>query len=386
MYTNFARRHIDATGGVSILHFAGYGYPDTIKILQNEREVQIHFDQPRSDLPSWTPDWRIFSRPVALDPSNSAAMPFAATTSTASYSFCGMQLRVLASKVDTVSICGMPYSPTLCDGQKTTAYEVFADWMNLVMKHFPSPAWESLFAFTLVMDGKVKLVDHRDLEISTDEILSLFGHWLARNLCHSDNPGFGLEESSRYGNVAEEVCRNRRFFLTETGRMGLGLARIHPNASVYLIHGLKTPVVVDDRSEGDLLYGECFVQGLMYGEDSISANISNTQPSSWLRSFSVFPQRYKTKTSGLPFLSPSGGRQSAHSASSGVALFVTRAAQSITRFIALSTIKHMAMPSVSSSVLSVLRIVVRVPGIAPGPIWYTCRHSATLSLSSSSGQ
>ncbi|KAK6365586.1 hypothetical protein LTR81_028043 [Elasticomyces elasticus] len=255
MYTNFARRHIDATGGT-------------------EREVQIHFDRPRGDLPSWTPDWRIFSRPVALDLSSSAAMPFTATTSTASYSFCGMQLRVLASKVDTVSICGMPYSPTLCDSLQTTAYEVFVDWLNLVKEHFPSPAWEPSFASTLVMDGKVKLVDHQDLEISTDEILSLFGHWLARNVCYSDNPDFGLEESTRYGNVAEEVCRNRRFFLTETGRMGLGPARIHPNASVYLIHGLKTPFVVDDRSEGDLLYGECFVHGLMYGEVSRSTETS----------------------------------------------------------------------------------------------------------------
>ncbi|KAJ4207136.1 hypothetical protein NW767_002387 [Fusarium falciforme] len=63
--------------------------------------------------------------------------------------------------------------------------------------------------------------------------------------------------------IAEELCRHRLLFITEAGRLGLGGPQVEEGDSIYLIHGLKTPFVVNYRSQGHLLRGECYVHGLM---------------------------------------------------------------------------------------------------------------------------
>ena len=108
-----------------------------------------------------------------------------------------------------------------------------------------------VFATTLVLGGVIKTVDREDLDVSPDEIENLFMHWMARNLLEG-NPSQppesapGLEESTRFGNLAEEVSRNRRFFVTEGGRIGLGPICMSPGASIYLIYGLRTPFVIEE--------------------------------------------------------------------------------------------------------------------------------------------
>ncbi|KAF2716050.1 hypothetical protein K431DRAFT_316825 [Polychaeton citri CBS 116435] len=279
MYKDFARKHIDTTGTLDVLHYAGHGYPDTVGVLRSERGLRVCLGEPRNDIPSWTPDWRILSRPLALTTGSNAERNFSATTSAASYSFVDAQLRVRALKVDTISVCGIPYSPSICRYLERNVYHVFTDWFKLARSESSSPELESAFAATLVMDGKVKSIDHEDLAITSAELPDLFEHWSRRNMFGDDDTyedcTLGLEESTRYGNVAEEVTRNRRFFLTENGRMGLGPARIPRGASVYLIDGMRTPFVVRNGPNVDVLYGECYVHGIMQGEVSTS-NVTTT--------------------------------------------------------------------------------------------------------------
>lgn len=54
-------------------------------------------------------------------------------------------------------------------------------------------------------------------------------------------------------------------FVTKQGLCGLGSLHVKPGLGIYYIHGLKTPFVVQNPLENGkhLLYGECFVYGLM---------------------------------------------------------------------------------------------------------------------------
>lgn len=124
------------------------------------------------------------------------------------------------------------------------------------------------FASTLTMDCRIEGVERDYLKISFHELPTLFKHWAARNP-HTvdevlqDNSIIGLEESTRFGNLAEELCRNRIFFVTEAGRLGLGNVGVRPGGLIYLIQGLGAPSVVDVESSESIFRGTCYVNRLM---------------------------------------------------------------------------------------------------------------------------
>lgn len=107
------------------------------------------------------------------------------------------------------------------------------------------------------------------LNISVHEQPTLFKHWAAR-IFHTvdevlqDDSIIGLEESTRFGNLAEELCRNRIFLVTDAGRLGLGNVGVRPGGlPVYLRQDLETPSVVDVESSESIFRGTCYVNGLM---------------------------------------------------------------------------------------------------------------------------
>lgn len=64
------------------------------------------------------------------------------------------------------------------------------------------------------------------------------------------------------------------------GGCGLGPLHLRPGSGIYYIHELKTPFVVQNDSKvgRHLLYGECFVYGLMdkkaeWSEEDVYLNI-----------------------------------------------------------------------------------------------------------------
>jgi hypothetical protein len=266
LYLAFAIWHLATHQLPDILHFAGRGYcPEVVDLHRRPVSVPVSEHAP-GDLPSWTPDWRIACRPIALT-NGAESVEVSGTPMTSSSSLHtteGLKLLVRGIKMDTVKVCAESYwEPVMHD-----ATQLFISWYKLAKDICNCENLDSLFASTLLMDGRVKPIDRNDPPVSKEEIDHLFMHW--RSITMSSTPRsphdskVGLDESTRFGHLAEELCRYRRFFVTEHGRLGLGPALIGPGLSIYLIRGLTTPFMVRDGGSEHVLYGECFVSELTY--------------------------------------------------------------------------------------------------------------------------
>jgi hypothetical protein len=270
-YTGFAERHIRVTGGLGILHFAGCGDSDAHTLSQAEDRVLLQVNPPADDIASWVPDWRVQSRPLTLSPDlENAPNRFAATESISEHELKHHILHVRAQKMDKIVVCGLPYYESLRRRLKITEMETFNHWFILARAWLKDAVIEPMFASTLVMDGKVAVEEREDIGVNSTDVPSLFRHWASRNIeefkrtCEEDWKD-GIQESTKYGYIAEEICRNRTFFITEAGRLGLGSVHISAGDSIYLIHGLKSPFVVRPSYDMHILHGECYVHSLMDG-------------------------------------------------------------------------------------------------------------------------
>ncbi|OAL42679.1 HET-domain-containing protein [Pyrenochaeta sp. DS3sAY3a] len=272
LYTEFARNHIQLTGSLDILHFAGCGDTAAHELCVANDQVVLQLNPPAGDIPSWVPDWRVQSRPLTLstNPENRFAM-FSATKSHPDFKSNGRMLQVRARMVDKVKYCGWPYWEGLGSHLRITEHEIFNLWFNMTKKYLKNGDVESMFASTLVMGGKVRVTEREGIRANATDLPGLFRHWAARNLDKfrgnvKKDWKDGIEDSTRYGYIAEEICRDRSFFITETGRLGLGSVNVSPGASIYLIHGLRVPFVIDYGLDSHVLRGECYVHGVMDGQ------------------------------------------------------------------------------------------------------------------------
>lgn len=71
----------------------------------------------------------------------------------------------------------------------------------------------------------------------------------------------------RYANGLSRACSGRLFFVTSSGRFGLGPPLTKPGDIVAILYGGEVPFVL--RSIGDGIYkfvGQCYVEGIMFGE------------------------------------------------------------------------------------------------------------------------
>ncbi|EDU46084.1 conserved hypothetical protein [Pyrenophora tritici-repentis Pt-1C-BFP] len=273
LYLKFAQAHIRLKESLDILHFAGCGNSDAHTVSENDGRVVLKLNPPSDDIPSWVPDWRVQSRPLTLATSfENEFLGFSATVSEPVFNIDHDKLRVCAREMDKIKVCGLPYCESLWRRIKMTEHALFNSWFSLAKTALLKGAdVELMFASTLVMDGKVAVVERQEIGANSPDVPSLFKHWAARNPhdfvgpCKKDWKD-GVDDSTRYGYIAEEVCRDRTFFITEAGRLGLGSVHVSPGDSIYLIHGLKTPFVLHRKSGMDILRGECYVYGLMDGK------------------------------------------------------------------------------------------------------------------------
>ncbi|KAG5656925.1 hypothetical protein KAF25_011094 [Fusarium avenaceum] len=272
LFTKFAKEHTKENGNLDILHFSGCGDSERFSIDYIGGSAMLELNPPADDIPSWVPDWRVQSRPLVLlpDPGSGVNSYFTATLSKADYFFDESEhkLHVRALLVDEIVACGYPYYPSLCRDLQTTEHAIFERWYELAKSYLDSDTFERMFSSTLVMDARVTLTERGALNVEQHEISTLFRYWqrLMMNEPVYYDPDEDLqlvEGSARYGYVAEEVCRNRAMFITKGGRLGLGSTHVCPGADIYLLHGLKTPFTVFETSQGHVLRGECYVNGLM---------------------------------------------------------------------------------------------------------------------------
>ena len=103
----------------------------------------------------------------------------------------------------------------------------------------------------------------------------------------------GLRQDNKdYWNDLDEVCLNRKMFLTEGGRLGLGSSSVEKGDLVCVLLGSRVPFVLRRCGKGDLeglradlrpgdgrdyfkLVGEAYVDGVMYYEGDIEADLTN---------------------------------------------------------------------------------------------------------------
>lgn len=234
---------------------------------------------------SWAPDGRIETRPIPLYTDIGASQPdqLAATRSRSDYGFnrSHRELCVRAVKVDEVVLSGSALVDNLPQEAIRTILRRWSEMASLT--HCGVERIAQIFASTLIMGGRTAASRNPQYHMEEAEYVRYLYYWLESLAYFEDSTSHGkesenitqnnqqplslqrLESAMRFGYQATEICRNRSFFTTKSGRFGLGpsqLARVLP---IYLIHGLKVPFLLQKAEEGEgyFLRGKCYVHGLM---------------------------------------------------------------------------------------------------------------------------
>jgi hypothetical protein len=183
-------------------------------------------------------------------------------------------LRVRALEVDEILACGIPNCDVL-QALGLSINDIFQSWFEVCREIATTSKKRAMFSRTLLMNGRVRAIERVQVEISPDKIEEYFDEWAERNLGEpthrEDNPSpvnEELDKATHFAYLAEEICRNRSFFVTKRGFIGLGSLTVAPSTSVVFIHGLKTPFLVQRGTGKDSFRGECYIQGMMeQGQD-----------------------------------------------------------------------------------------------------------------------
>jgi hypothetical protein len=157
LYKIFATNPITVTRRLDILHFAGCADSDRLDFRTVDGLIGASVSESRDRTPSWTPD-------------------------------CSVQ------------------------ELRKKAYQIFYHWYALACTIVRTTDIVEKFASTLTMNYRVDGIERNDLKISVHELPTLFNHWAARNFptvdgITQDDSTVGLEDSTRFGNLAEEICR-----------------------------------------------------------------------------------------------------------------------------------------------------------------------------------
>lgn len=75
-----------------------------------------------------------------------------------------------------------------------------------------------------------------------------------------------VQENLSFVASFQQATRNRRFFVTEEGHMGLGPRLTKPGDLVCVLLGSQVPFILRAVGDWDVLVGECYCHGVMEGE------------------------------------------------------------------------------------------------------------------------
>ncbi|KAJ4232147.1 hypothetical protein NW759_002535 [Fusarium solani] len=270
LFTRFAMEHIHTTRGLEILHFAGCE-DSTLFLDPVENKLLVSTTIPGGDVPSWAPDWRLRGRPLPLltNTQDGITVNFSATASVSKFSLdtVSQTLHARAIEVDRVKATCPPYHPSL--GNFPGAVDnLILNWLEVAECYIESTVVRRMFSQTLTMDLKVDMPSR--VQEHFDPVAALADFERHNKGDYGKFPGNKDEDWKKtidgvteFRYIAEELCRHRLLFITEAGRLGLGGPQVGEGDSVYLIHGLQTPFIVDCSLEQHILRGECYVHGLM---------------------------------------------------------------------------------------------------------------------------
>ena len=78
--------------------------------------------------------------------------------------------------------------------------------------------------------------------------------------------GSRVQENLSFVASFQQATRNRRFFITEEGQMGLGPRLTRPGDLVCVLLGSQVPFVLRQVGDCSVVVGECYCHGVMEGE------------------------------------------------------------------------------------------------------------------------
>ena len=233
--------------------------------------------------PSWVPDWRSpkatseFSSPRnanAYNADDGEPLAIGIASDEDSIVLQGIQVDVINAYSDKLTSYGF--------GSKTYQEErdfVKAAWSLLPKNPAPdrsngATADETLYSFILTLtaglsndstpvglgssfyrDAENWFAEHLDYRIAATTINRLLKLTLLSDV-----------DSGRFHQAFVRACTDRKFFVTEEGRMGMGPDTMKEGDIVTILFGGKVPYVLRPSESRYRFIGECYVPGLMSGE------------------------------------------------------------------------------------------------------------------------
>lgn len=267
-------------------------YSDVSKfIITRDRSLKLlsacqSYGSDVTGLPSWAPDWIIEARfrpirPLCSWTGDDRSDAFNASGSLPARVDISADLRTMTAQglpVGKIAVLGTHIEN---DGDTTETpvtpermFTLFQDWWPLAKTHTPASTTDGerradAFWRTIITDmNTFAKKATRSVEGAQ------FRLWMASSSSASFEPeDLVLENEAPQSITAfiatfQQATRNRRFFITEEGRMGLGPRLIEPGDIVCVLLGSQVPFVLRRKVDGDgyVLVGECYCHGIMHGE------------------------------------------------------------------------------------------------------------------------
>ncbi|KAH8660677.1 hypothetical protein BGZ60DRAFT_381685 [Tricladium varicosporioides] len=232
----------------------------------------------RGNLPSWAPDW---TRPPPNYGSLSVGLhhhepPFNAdgnTTAQYEFSHHGDALKATGFKIDTIKQVAMPFKQKGAPKNVGPALLVFHDWWNLFASSFSnanSLTCQAAFGRTISCGNWM----FEGLEHLYEEKLNAifkYGSLASSVTSLLDDNAEPVEEMIEKEQVsaiidASVTMNRRRFFVTQSGAVGLAPWNALEGDTVCVLLGCRYPVILREVDGHYVLVGEAYVDGFMNGE------------------------------------------------------------------------------------------------------------------------
>jgi hypothetical protein len=129
LYKISATNHITVTRRLDILHFAGCADSDRLDFRTVDGLIGASVSKSRDRTPSWTPDWRVRLRQLALTTlyEEQYRYPSTSVPTTPDFAIGSLhgKLRVHAQLMDRIRYCGLPCCELVCRSFGKNAYQIF---------------------------------------------------------------------------------------------------------------------------------------------------------------------------------------------------------------------------------------------------------------------
>jgi hypothetical protein len=225
------------------------------------------------DLPSWVPDWSSSAPTLNMLANMARIQSFSTEPGMYRYRKLprfdndGRTLAVSGAILDQVIQIGehaSPLKPNVHAMNHKRAGLHVERWRKMAQTLNSYPTSDSIdeaFARTLVLGG-VCVGDQRE------SFRDLYSAWtsqlLKQSLSEDINNTIDGTVLRRYMEVAASTCRQRTFFLTDGGYMGIGPYFLRPSDSIAHIDGGATLYVIRKAKDGcHAIVGDAYVHGMM---------------------------------------------------------------------------------------------------------------------------